>query len=514
MIFVSLGTQKFPFNRLLELVDRLVAEGVIEGEVFAQIGYSTYVPKNYSYSDFLPGADYNRCIAEADLIIAHAGVGTIMNCLSNRKKLIVVPRAKAYNEHVDDHQFEIAEEFGKKNYLLVAEDYDALKSVVLTVDGASLRAYEKGTNAVADKIDNFLQGRQRRVLMVGSDLSVKGGIVSVLKNYLGYDGWKENDISFVATHEEGPVWKKAWFFLKALRKIENLLRRGSFDIVHIHVSERGSFTRKAMVLRLAKRKHCKVILHHHGAEFLDFYQQSSRAKKKKISSILGEADWNLVLSRRLVPIYKEISPEAQIQCLYNTVRTPEKNQYDPNAREFTMLGRLAERKGTFDLLDTIKQIDSVLDPDVKFNLCGDGDIELVREKIRELEIEHRIHHLGWVDGNEKDAILRRTMAHVLFSYNEGLPMSILETMGRGIVNIATRVAAIPEVITDGETGFLVEPGDREALARVLLAVSGDASLRKQVSGNAFAYIGSEFSLESGVARLEQIYGSLCPHGTN
>lgn len=508
MIFVTLGTQNFPFNRLLELVDRLVGEGIIEGEVFAQTGHSTYVPQNYSGTAFLDSADYSRYMTEADFVIAHAGVGTIMNCLSNGKKLIVVPRTQKYGEHVDDHQFEIAEEFAKKNHLLVAEDYETLKSAALAVNTASLRPYEKGTNMVAGKIDLFLQGHQRRVLMVGSDLSVKGGIVSVLKNYLGYDGWKAADISFVPTHVEGPAWKKAWFFLKSLRKIQKLLHRGAFDIVHIHVSERGSFTRKAIVLRMAKRKGCKVILHHHGAEFLDFYKQSSEAKKKKIRRILGEADRNLVLSRQLVPIYQALAPGAKIQCLYNTVKTPEENQYDPDAREFTMLGRLAERKGTFALLDTIQKIDSVLEPDVKFNLCGDGDIELVREKIRQLGIEHRINHLGWVDGNGKDEILRRTMAHVLFSYNEGLPMSILETMGRGIVNISTRVAAIPEVITDAETGFLVEPGDTEALARVLLAVSGSKSLRKQVSGKAFACICSEFSLESGIAGLEQIYEEL------
>lgn len=505
MTFVTLGTQKFPFNRLLELVDQLVGDGVIQGEVFAQVGYTSYVPKNYSCVDFVDPEAYNRYISEADLIIAHAGVGTIMNCLSKGKKLIVVPRAKAYNEHVDDHQYEIADEFAGKGYLLVAENYDALKDAVLNIHTAPIRKYEKGINTVESKIDRFLHGCQHRVLMIGSDLSVKGGIVSVIKNYLGYDRWKDVDISFVPTHIEGPKWKKAWFFMKALRQITKLLNTHAFDVVHIHVSERGSFTRKSMILRIAKKKHCKVILHHHGAEFLDFYQQSSESKKKAISRVLGEADLNLVLSRRLVPIYKEISPDARVACLYNVVRTPENNQYALNAREFTMMGRLAERKGTFALLDTIKMIDHTLDRDVKFNLCGDGDIDLVKERIKELQIEHRIGHLGWVEGKTKNEILGRTMAHVLFSYNEGLPMAILETMGCGIVNIATKVAAIPEVITDGETGFLVEAGDKDRLAQVLLDVSSNAALRSRISDNSFAYIAKEFSLDAGISRLEQIY---------
>lgn len=505
MTFVTLGTQNFPFNRLLELIDRLAAEGVLRGEVFAQTGHSTYVPKHYSGVDFLEPEEYHRYITEADLVIAHAGVGTIMSCLSNHKKLIVVPRTKAHGEHVDDHQFEIAEEFARRGCLLAAGDYDALKEAVLAIPTAQLLEYEKGGNTIEEKIDGFLHGQQHRVLMIGSDLSVKGGIVSVLRNYLSYDAWKAADISFVPTHVEGAPWKKVWFFLKALGKIRRLLNTQSFELVHIHVSERGSFTRKAIVLRMARRRGCRVILHHHGAEFLDFYQLSSDKKKAWISRILGEADLNLVLSRRLVPIYRELSPTARVACLYNVVRTPKENQYSPDAREFTMLGRLAERKGTFALLETIKRIDSALAPDVKFNLCGDGDLELVKERISALRIGHRIGHLGWAEGKTKQEILSRTMAHVLFSYNEGLPMAILETMGCGIVNIATRIAAIPEVITDGETGFLVEAGDCDQLARVLLQVSGDRSLRKRVSDNSFAYIAKEFSLEAGIGRLEQIY---------
>lgn len=505
MIFVTLGTQDFQFNRLLEMVDRLVSEGVIPDEVFAQGGHSSYAPKHYACVDFLDTEEFARRIRQARLVIAHAGVGTIMNCLRAGQKLIVVPRSREYAEHVDDHQYEIAEEFAAEGYLLCARDYGELKAAVLAAPEFSGRPYHKGTNTIDGRILRFLHGEQRRVLMVGSDLSVKGGIVSVLRNYLSYDGWKKTDLSFLPTHVEGSARKKVCFFLRALGRLRKLLRGGRFDVVHIHVSERGSFTRKAIVLRMAKKRGCRVILHHHGAEFLEFYQGSGDGKKKWIGRVLGEADLNLVLSRQLVPSYREISPEARIECLYNTVRTPGENPYRPEARDITMLGRLEERKGTFDLLEVIRRIDSALDPDIRFHLCGDGDLDRVRERIRELQISHRIGHLGWVDGETKNEILQRTMVHVLFSYNEGLPMSILETMGCGIVNVATRVAAIPEVITDGETGFLVEPGDREQLARVLIRVSGDEALRRAVSGRAFARIAGEFSLESGAEKLEQLY---------
>lgn len=508
MIFLTLGTQDFQFNRLLEMVDRLVAEGVIRDEVFAQSGCSTYSPVHYPCVDFLDPTEFARHIREADFIIAHAGVGTIMNCITSDKKLIVVPRDAAHREHVDNHQYEIAEEFAGAGYLLWAKTYSELSAAVLGIHDFSARSYQKGTNTIEKSIRRFLCGGQRRVLMVGSDLSVKGGMVSVVRNYLSCSDWKDTELSYVPTHIEGSLSEKARFFAKALGKIRRLLRKGEFPAVHIHVSERGSFTRKAMVLRMAKRYGCKVILHHHGAEFLEFYRQSSPGKQKKISRILGEADVNLVLSRRLIPFYREISPHAQIECLYNTVRPPKENRYSLASRDITMLGRLEERKGTFDLLEVIRKIDGTLDADIKFNLCGDGNLDRVRAKIDELQIAHRIGHLGWVQGDTKQEILNRTMVHVLFSYNEGLPMSILETMGCGIVNVATRVAAIPEVITDGVNGFLVEPGDKDSLARLLVDISRSESLRRQVSDNAFACIAGEFSLESGVRALEQLYRRL------
>ena len=97
------------------------------------------------------------------------------------------------------------------------------------------------------------------------------------------------------------------------------------ELVHIHVSERGSFLRKAMILKLAKKRNCKVILHHHGAEFEEFYQESSPKMQKFISDILGQADMNIVLSKRLVPMIENINPNAKIKVLYNAVRTSENN---------------------------------------------------------------------------------------------------------------------------------------------------------------------------------------------
>ena len=118
MIFVVLGTQKFQLNRLLQKLDEYVEQGLLKDEVFAQIGNSTYKPKNYKYKDFVDKKEFDETVAKADVVIAHSGVGTIITAIHAQKLVIVYPRLAKYNEHVDDHQLDIAKAFEMKKYVL------------------------------------------------------------------------------------------------------------------------------------------------------------------------------------------------------------------------------------------------------------------------------------------------------------------------------------------------------------------------------------------------------------
>lgn len=128
MIFVCLGTQKFQFNRLLKWIDQLIDEKVITETVFAQIGFSDYIPKNYDYIDFLCHDEFVKRIEECDLFITHGGVGSIQEGRQFDKKIIVVPRKAEFNEHIDNHQLEIAKKYDEMNLILKCEEYEELKS--------------------------------------------------------------------------------------------------------------------------------------------------------------------------------------------------------------------------------------------------------------------------------------------------------------------------------------------------------------------------------------------------
>lgn len=133
---------------------------------------------------------------------------------------------------------------------------------------------------------------------------------------------------------------------------------------------------------------------------------------------------------------------------------------------FVSLGRLGERKGTYDLIKAIERIEVQI-PDIKCYLAGDGDIDRCKQIVEEKKLENNIIIVGWADFDKKLELLKKSSVLVLPSYNEGLPMAILEGMACGKAIISTTVGAIPEVVKE-ENGILIEPGDIKKLSEALI----------------------------------------------
>ena len=126
MIFVTLGTQDKPFNRLLEAIDREIDNGNIKGEVVVQAGCTKYESKNMKIFDLIPMDDFDKLMGECDYLITHGGVGSIVGGLNKDKKVIAVPRLEKYGEHVNDHQLQIIDNFDKMGYIIGCVDLDKL----------------------------------------------------------------------------------------------------------------------------------------------------------------------------------------------------------------------------------------------------------------------------------------------------------------------------------------------------------------------------------------------------
>lgn len=351
--------------------------------------------------------------------------------------------------------------------------------------------------------------RKMRILMCSSDIaSVKGGMVSVIKSWLEYTGWKDAEIRYIPTHRDGSKSGKALFFARVVVHIIALLMTKRVDLVHLHMSERGSFYRKALLVRFSNLFRVPVILHHHGAEFEGFYEKLRGSQRDYVRKILEAADCNLVLSEAHRKLMSCKAPAARMEILHNAVKLEKERKYNSAGTGILSLGCLGKRKGTFDLLEAVAGIDSLLPEEIRLWLCGDGEIDEVKRKAEELGVLHRVAYLGWISGKDRERCMSEALMHVLPSYNEVLPMSILETMAWGIPNISTRIASIPEAIEDGVTGFLIEPGDVKTLQEKILLFVENADLRERMSKMSYKKIREEFSLQECLGRLETIYKGL------
>ena len=118
MILVMLGTQNNSFYRLLEKIEELINQGIIQEQVIVQAGYTKFETKNMEIFDLIPREELEKYQKEANIIITHGGVGSIITSIKERKKVIAVPRNHEYGEHVNNHQKEIVELFDKKGYII------------------------------------------------------------------------------------------------------------------------------------------------------------------------------------------------------------------------------------------------------------------------------------------------------------------------------------------------------------------------------------------------------------
>lgn len=133
MIFVILGTQDKKFTRLLDSVQKQIDLNNIDKseEVIVQAGSTKYFSKNMKIVDYLSVSEFNNYIDKADLVICHAGVGTIISSLNKNKIVIAAARLKKYGEHVNDHQLQILNTFSQNGYILALDNFDNLDKLLL-----------------------------------------------------------------------------------------------------------------------------------------------------------------------------------------------------------------------------------------------------------------------------------------------------------------------------------------------------------------------------------------------
>ncbi|MDB5243946.1 MAG: hypothetical protein JWP57_4572 [Spirosoma sp.] len=349
-----------------------------------------------------------------------------------------------------------------------------------------------------------------RVLIVGPSITrTKGGMATVINDML--ENRRNPTVQFrhIVSHAEGSALEKIMITFKAFFSV---LFGTGFDIIHIHVASGASFYRKSLMVWAGRLRGKAVVMHVHGADFDTFYHDSPALLQKYISNTFKACQKVLVLSGFWKAFFDKHIYAGNTEILHNGVYTDVFKSYQTvpaNLARFLFLGRLGQRKGVYDLLDAIDiLVNQQQEKELIFYLAGDGEIDQVKEIIGKKKLDHQVKILGWISGQDKLKWFREVDTILLPSYNEGLPMAILEAMAAGKIIISSRVGGIPDLVKEGENGFLITPGDVKSLQQHIAYVHTHAVEMEQMSRNNISKIDSDYNLEKINNRLAAIYAEI------
>ena len=254
-----------------------------------------------------------------------------------------------------------------------------------------------------------------------------------------------------------------------------------------------------------------MIVHIHGASYMKFYRTLNEKKKSIVRKSINKADLIIALSDTWKKLFEDEIGFKNIFVLKNEIdsdsfasaRIIEDEAYS----RILFLGRLGKRKGAYDLVHSIRKLKNK-GINLKCIMAGDGEIKEIQELSKELKVDSDIECVGWIDINKKKKLLKESSVLVLPSYNEGLPMAILEAMSAGKVIISTTVGAIPEVIDNMENGILIEAGDIESLAIAIEKIISNRKLAQQISTNNIRKIKEQYERKSMHSKLKVYFEAI------
>lgn len=352
---------------------------------------------------------------------------------------------------------------------------------------------------------------EAKIIYVVAPTGAAGGGMGRVKDYmLASGGDSAGRFAFrpLVTRDDRGAAFSVLLLARAVLAIWLMALRGRLAFVHVHFGDKGSAARKGLIVLAARLALVPVVLHLHAAELIGFHAEGSALRKAAIRLPFRAANVIIVLGK----LWKDwlatdlrIDP-AKIDILYNGVPVEPMPRVFEAGRPRTLLflGQLMERKGTHDLLHALALLPEETG-DWRAVFAGNGDIPFYRGLAAELGIASRVTFTGWVDQNGVREWLARADMMALPSYNEGIPLVILEALGAGTPVICTPVGAIPEVLEEGRDVLFVPPGDHPALARAITRLMTETALLQRLSDGGIDRFRRQFSLDVFIVNLFAIY---------
>ncbi|MGJ0841788.1 glycosyltransferase family 4 protein [Clostridium tertium] len=350
-----------------------------------------------------------------------------------------------------------------------------------------------------------------KILLIGpSPIKSKGGMATVIQGIM--EDSELNSKKSIELHEsysDGNILFRLLFSIFSF--IRFIFIYDKYKLFYIHMASYGSTFRKGYYIRFLKKRNKKIVLHVHGAEYLIFYNNLSENKKKKVQEIWENSNVVIALSEEWKMQFESIFSHKNIVVINNGIDAEkyEKGKcfVDKVNHNFLFLGRLGKRKGTYDIISAVEKLCHEY-PDILVYMAGDGEINKVRNLVNEKNLEDNIKVIGWINFEKKIDLLKKVGTVILPSYNEGLPMTLLEGMATGKAVISTDVGGIPELVVNKQNGLIIHPGDIVALCQAMRKIVEEKEFVKECSANNLKKIYSQFSRKKMHNEINNIFNKL------
>lgn len=355
---------------------------------------------------------------------------------------------------------------------------------------------------------------KKKVCMIVQDQMVKGGIAAVISGYYGSKIEQDYNILYVESYKDGGKVSKLLKGIKSYFHFAKVLLIDKPDLVHIHSSFGPSFYRKIPFVYMAFYAHIPIINHIHGADFDSFYIKASKKKKKLIKNVYSHCDKLVALSMEWKVHLANIVEEDRIAVIenysiLNPIALTERCNRGIN-KKVLFLGELGKRKGCYDIPTVVNRVAKEI-PGIQFILAGKGTIEdekAIQSLIIENHVEQNVILPGWVRGTIKEKLLSEADVFFLPSYNEGMPMSILDAMGYGLPIVSTNVGAIPKIVINGKNGYYFSPGNIEQFSAAIIEILQNDTIRHKYEKESYQIVYTNYSLEQHLEKLESLYNKV------
>ena len=348
---------------------------------------------------------------------------------------------------------------------------------------------------------------RKRIWMIGTAPSGKGGIASVLQQYQAVGMLSGGAVHFEPSHADTGPAGHILPFLRCAGRLWPAVLLGQVSVVHAHTSYGGSVWRKLLLTLPALLIHVPVIYHLHAGSFDEYHAKGSAWRRACMRLLFRRAFRVVVLSDEWKQWAQSVEPATRVTVIANSLATATGTQGGPMADDhptILFLGRVGDAKGTFDLLRAFAAVRQCI-PLARLVIGGDGDIERLNSEVAVLNLEGAVEYVGWATGTAKSKLLAACWVFALPSYREGLPVGILEAMAYSRAVVASPVGGIPHAVDHGVTGLLVQPGDVKALVSSLLAVlSSRAAAQRMGQAGRQAFV-RKFAHDANLPKILALY---------